>query len=135
MTPREFCAYNRNPAFWRIQQVQQGVPAWTKIGRGLIAVTDGSVRGYVASGLAFGMELDADGGPVIASYWTAPDPTGGLAATRPHTLYTCKVLTQRGKMVVRQMPITYLDMVRMVRSVHPLAWVPSEADFRAEYGL
>ena len=81
----------------------------------------------------FGVEPDADGRPVIASYWAKPGPSGGLAAMRPYTLHTCK--TMSGKLAVRQMPIEYREMIRMVRSVHPFAWVPSEAEFLAEYGL
>lgn len=135
LSPREYCARNHSPAFLRCQLVQQGEPVWTKIGSGLIAVTDGSLREYVAPGLVYGMELDSDGTPVIASYWTAAEPADGLGATRPYTLGSCKSMAQQGRLVIRRMPVTYYDMVRTVRSVHPLAWIPSEADFRAEFGL
>lgn len=130
MTPRERCAYSRSPAF---RKVQQEGPAWKKITGGLLAVTDGSAKEYVSPGLVFGVELDADGKPVIASYWTEPNQACGIEP--PRTLGTCKVMVHRGSMIVRQMPLTYQDMARMVRAVHPLAWVPAEADFMAEYGL
>lgn len=99
-----------------------------------MAVTDGSSKGYVAPGLVFGVELDADEKPVIASYWDESSPTEGVGAMRPHTLGTCKVLTQEGRMTVRKI-VTFDEMCRMVRAVLPMAWLPEETDFFRLYGI
>lgn len=136
ISPRNMCARNHVPAFFRRQpDPRPGEPAWKKIGGGLIAVTDGSKREYVAPGLIFGVELDGGGGgtPGICSYWTPVDPEEGLGAKRPYTLSTCKSLSRSDDLVRR--PVSYIEMVTMVRTVHPLAWIPGEEEFWAEFGV
>lgn len=136
MTPREFCAKRRCVPFKGKQpDAGPGVPAWKKMTKGLICVTDGTAKDYVAPGLIFAVEVGRDGVPAIASYWDPNDPTEGLGSFRPRTLEACKFLARTGKMTVRRMPLSYKEMIRMARAVHQGIWVPKEDDFWAEYGL
>lgn len=135
LSPREYCASRRVSAFRKQQRAIDGQPRWKKATKGLMAVTDGTGRDYVAYGLMFGVELQEDGTPAIASYWFSNAPTEGLAARIPHTLGSCRTSIQLGNVSVLKMPITYQDMVRSVREVYPRAWVPDEATFLLEYGL
>lgn len=113
-----------------------GIPGWRKVGRGLIAVADGSAKQYVAPGLVFGVELSDGGPPELRSYWRE---SGGDAMTkqlydRPYALRTIRRLVAERQMVKRE-AIGYDELVRRVRSVHPGCWVPPPEMFALGYGL
>lgn len=131
-SPRGYCSANRRPPF-QGHDFEPGAPAWRKVGHGLMAVTDGTSRQYVGPGLVFAVEWDADGTPRIASYGCAVEQ-GGLAATKPYTYESLRTLVATDKIVRRQW-ITYEEMVIMVRRLLPMAWVPTEQELFAEYGL
>lgn len=131
-SPRGYCAANRQPPF-RGHTFEPGTPAWRKVGRGLMVVTDGTPRQYVGADLIFAVDWDEEGKPRIASYGCAAAPNG-LAATKPYTYETLRTLVATDKIVRRQW-ISYEEMVVMVRRLLPMAWVPTPNDFWSEYGL
>jgi len=113
-----------------------GIPGWRKVGRGLIAITDGSVRQYVAPGLVFGVEAPDGGPPELHSYWRE---SGGNVMMkrlydRPYALRTVRRLVAERQMVKGE-AIGYDELVRRVRSVHPGCWVPPPEILALEYGL
>ena len=132
MTPREYAAGRRNVPFCGYG-LSTDRPDWRKIGGGYIAVTDGTEKQYVAAGLIFGGEI-RKGKPCIISYWRA-GAGEGLHGSRPYALWTLKTMVCDGVIVPRTGPISYDDMIRMVRSVHPGIWIPDPIAFYAEYGL
>lgn len=96
-------------------------------------MTDGTDHQYVATGLLFAVEI-IDGQPVIVSYWRSGADTG-LHASRPYTINSVRQMVTKGQIVRRKWPLSYEDMIRMVRAVHPDAWAPGPIDWYAEYGL
>lgn len=131
--PRRFNTYHRKTPFWRSHRFAEGEPAWTKVGYGLIAVVDGSPRKMIAPGLIFAVEQDGDGQYRIATYGYADGrDTDGIG--RPYAWETVRSAISAGKLARRGW-VSYEDMVVAVRKVLPMAWVPTEEEFYAEYGL
>lgn len=114
----------------------RGVPGWRKVGRGLMAVTDGSSKRYVAPGLVFGVELSDAGTPELCAYWRESGGDGMLKRlyNRPYALRTVRRLVAERQMV-KCGEIGYDELVRRVRSVHPGCWVPPPEVLAMEYGL
>lgn len=135
MTPREYCASLRSLPFGA-HTLRHGVPDWRKIGRGLIAVTDGSERQRVKPGLIFAVELDGAGKPQIYNYRVAPDGVDEcIAELFSYTWKTTKRCAAEGK-IVRIRPVAYSEMCRLVRKVYGGGtWCPPENWFLAEYGV
>ena len=130
--PRAYCVAKRQPPFqWH--RFDADAPTWCKVGGGLMAVTDGTPRRYIAPELIFAIDLDADGKPRVASYGCATEQEG-LAATKPYTYESVRTMVATGRIKRRQW-ISYEEMVIMVRRVLPMAWVPTLDEFLAEYGL
>lgn len=102
----------------------RSVPCWRRVGRGLIAVTDGSAKRYVAPGLVFGIGVSDEGTPEFRSYWRESGRDGMLKMLydRPYALRTVRRLVAERQMVKRE-TIGYGELVRRVRSVHPGCWV------------
>lgn len=134
ITPRDYACHTRSAPFGARQNLHDGKPDWRKARAGLIAVTDGTEYQYVAPGLLFGVEI-IDGRPVIVSYWRDWDDTTGLLAARPYTLKSIYQMVGKGQIVRRKWPLSYDDMIRMVRAVHPDAWVPDPITWYDEYCL
>lgn len=132
MTPREYANGRRNVPFGGYG-LSNGRPDWRKIGGGYIAVTDGTAKQYVAAGLIFAVEI-RNSKPCIISYWRK-DAGDGLHGSRPYALWTLKTMVSAGMIVPRTGPISYDDMIHMVRSVHPGIWIPDPIAWYAEYGL
>ena len=133
ITPRDYARNRRSLPFGAHEITHDGKPDWRKARGGLIAVTDGTDHQYVATGLLFAVEI-IDGQPVIVSYWRSGADTG-LHASRPYTINSVRQMVTKGQIVRRKWPLSYEDMIRMVRAVHPDAWVPGPIDWYAEYGL
>ena len=132
-TPRDYACDRRALPFGAHKSAPAGMPDWCKARGGLIAVTDGTAHKYVAPGLLFGVEI-IDGVPSIVSYWRA-GAEDGLHAARPYSLNSVRQMGTNGQIVRRTWPLSYEDMVRMVRNVHPDVWVPDPIAWYAEYGL
>ena len=133
ITPRDYACDRHAMPFGVYKSAPAGEPDWRKARGGIIAVTDGTDHQYVAPGLLFACEI-IDGKPVIVSYWRAGAETG-LHAARPYTLNSVRQMTTNGQIIRRQWPLSYADMIRMVRDVHPDAWTPDPIAWYAEYGL
>lgn len=133
ITPREYACDRRALPFGAHKSTPAGRPDWCKARAGLIAVTDGTDRQYVAPGLLFGVEI-IDGTPAIVSYWRV-GAEEGLHSSRPYALNSVRQMVTTGQIVRRAWPLSYADMIRMVRDVHPQAWVPDPIAWYAEYGL
>lgn len=131
-TPRHYITFHRKTPFWRLHKFTEGEPAWVKAGRGVLAVTDGSKRQMVAPRLLFAVERDGDGYR-IGTYGRADgQDTDGIG--RPYALLSVRTAISDG-LYVRRGWISYEDMVTAVRRVLPMAWVPTEVEFFAEYGI
>lgn len=133
ITPRDYARNRHAVPFGMHKIAPAGAPDWRKARAGLIAVTDGTDRQYVAPGLLFAVEI-INGKPAIASYWRAGAETG-LHAARPYTLNSVRQMVTKGQIVRRKWPLSYADMISMVRAVHPDAWVPDPIAWYAEYCL
>ena len=133
MTPREYCASKQSLPFGGYR-LRQGVTDWRKVGRGLIAVTDGSSKQYVAPNLIFGVEISDNGEPMIVSYWR-DNPGEGIGAKKPYALSTVKYLVATKQIKRVYAPLTYDDMVYIVRSIYPNAFIPDPLIWYLEYGL
>lgn len=114
----------------------RGIPNWRKVGRGLMAITDGSAKQYVAPGLIFGVEAPDGGTPGLCAYWreSGGDPMIKRMYDRPYALRTVRRLVAERQMTKCD-KIDYNELVRRVRSVHPSCWVPPPEMFAMEYGL
>lgn len=133
ITPREYARNRHALPFGTHSLVSNGTPDWRKARSGLIAVTDGTTRQYVATGLLFAVEI-IDGQPAIVSYWR-DGATDGLHGSRPYSLNSIRQMATNGQIVRYKWPLSYEDMVMMVREVHPHAWVPDPVIWYAEHGL
>ena len=133
ITPRDYALHTRSAPFGVRQTLYDGKPHWRKARAGLIAVTDGTERQYVAPGMLFAVEI-VNGRPVIVSYWRAGTDTG-LHGSRPYTLNSVCQMATYGQIVRHKWPLSYEDMISMVRAVHPDAWVPDPAAWYSEYCL
>ena len=132
-TPREYARNRQSLPFGAYRLVNDGNPDWRKARGGLIAVTDGTERQYVSPGLLFGVEI-VGGKPVIVSYWRK-GAMSGLCGSRPYTLKSVQQMVTKGQITRRKWPLTYQDMITMVRNIHPRAWIPDPVSWYAEYGL
>lgn len=132
-TPRYYNTHRTKTPFWRLHRSVDGEPAWIKAGRGLLVVGDGTPARMVAPGLAFSIEPDETGTNRIARYGRA-DHKDDSGLGRPYALLTMRTAISDGK-YVRRGWISYEDMVVAIRRVLPTAWVPTEDEFYAEYGI
>ena len=134
MTPREYCA-SRHALPTGPFGTCRGIPGWRKVGRGLMAVTDGSAKQYVAPELVFGVEISDDGVPELCTYWRKSDD--GMQKRlydRPYALRTIRRLAAEQQMNKCD-AIDYDELVRRVKSVHPNCWIPPLEMLGVEYGL
>lgn len=135
LTPREYCASRRSLPFGE-HRMRRGVPDWRKVGRGLIAVTDGSEKQYVVPGLIFGIELSDSNVPEICTYWrvASDDKMKRRFYDRPYALSTIRRLVAERK-IVRSGTLNYDELARHVRSVYHNCWLPPLDMFALEYDL
>ena len=110
-------------------------PGWRKVGRGLISVTDGSAKQYVAPGLVFGIGFSDEGTPEFRCYWRDSGDDGMLKQlyNRPYTLRTIRRLVAERQMVKFD-TIDYDELVHRVRTVHSNCRIPQQEMFAMEYG-
>ena len=134
ITPRDYARITRSAPFIVRKNMHDGKPEWRKARAGLIAVTDGTEHQNVAPGLLFACEIIA-GQPAIVSYWRDWDDTKGPIELRPYTLKSIYKMVSKGQIVRHKWPLSYEDMISMVRDVHPDAWVPDPAAWYSEYCL
>lgn len=132
-TPRYYNTHRTKTPFWRLHRYADGEPAWVKVGRGLLAVGDGTPQRMIAPGLIFSVEKDEHGTNRIGTYGRA-DHKDDVGLGRPYALLTMRSTVSDG-IYVRRNWISYEDMVMAVRKVFPMAWVPTEEEFYAEYGI
>ncbi|WP_304973839.1 hypothetical protein [uncultured Alistipes sp.] len=132
-TPRYYNTHRTKKPFWRLHKSNEGEPAWVKVGRGLLAVGDGTPQQMIAPGLIFSIEKDEHGANRIGTYGR-DDHKDDVGLGRPYALLTMRSTVSDG-IYVRRNWISYEDMVMAVRKVFPMAWVPTEEEFYAEYGI
>lgn len=132
-TPRYYNTHRTKTPFWRQHRSADGEPAWIKAGRGLLAVGDGTPARMVAPGLVFSIEPDENGTNRIARYGRT-DHKDDAGLGRPYAWLTMRTAISDGKYARRDW-ISYEDMIIAIRRVFPTAWVPTEAEFYAEYGI
>ena len=134
MTPREYCA-SRHALPTGPFGTCRGIPGWRKVGRGLLAITDGSAKQYVAPELVFGVETSDDGVPELCTYWRkSDDGMQRILRDRPYALRTIRRLVAEQQMAKCD-ALDYDELVRRVKSVHPNCWIPPLEMFAMEYGL
>lgn len=132
-TPRYYNTHRTKTPFWRQHRSADGEPAWIKAGRGLLVVGDGTPARMVAPGLVFSIEPDENGTNRIARYGRM-DHKDDAGLGRPYALLTMRTAISDGK-YARRGWISYEDMVVAIRRIFPTAWVPTEDEFYAEYGI